>query len=281
MAAAPPERNFRSLRHPLWTQNKAHLIRDYLKLFTMVTRHGTYIDGFAAPQESDHPEMWSAKLVLENNPKWMRDFWLCDLSAAGATRLEALAVEHRTSQRRISVLPGDFNTTIDEVLASPRIKETTATFALLDQRTFECSWETVRKLALRKTGRKIELFYFFATGWVDRSIAAVGRDETAAKVERWWGRSDWRSLQGMESVIRAKMVAARFKDELGYGYAYPYAIHNARRGGRTMYHMIHATDHPDAPPLMIRAYRRVSGRPEIEGSQLQGSLDDHWGALEE
>lgn len=67
--AGAPERNFQSLRHPLWTQSKAHLIRDYLKLFTMVTRHGTYIDGFAAPQESDHPEMWSAKLVLENNPK--------------------------------------------------------------------------------------------------------------------------------------------------------------------------------------------------------------------
>lgn len=211
----------------------------------------------------------------------MRDFWLCDLNSTGTTRLETLANEHRTKNRRISVLTGDFNLTVDEVLASPRIKETTATFALLDQRTFECSWETVQKLAQRKTGRKIELFYFFATGWVDRSIAAVARQETAAKVERWWGRPDWRSLQGMESVLRAKMVAERFKDELGYAYAHPYAIHSARRGGRTMYHMIHATDHPDASPLMIRAYRKISGRPEIESSSQQRSLEELWGALEE
>jgi three-Cys-motif partner protein len=141
-----PERNFQSLRHPLWTENKARLIRDYLKLFTMVTRHGTYIDGFAAPQERDHLEMWSAKLVLENEPKWMRDFWLCDLSVSGVTRLNALAEQHASQNRRVNVLAGDFNETVDQVLASERIRETTATFALLDQRTFECSWDTVQKL---------------------------------------------------------------------------------------------------------------------------------------
>jgi three-Cys-motif partner protein len=274
-----PERNFQSLRHPLWTENKARLIRLYLKLFTMVTKHGTYIDGFAAPQERDRADMWSAKLVLENEPKWMRDIWLCDIDPSGVARLSNLAEQQRTKERRITVLHGDFNETVDQVLASERIKETTATFALLDQRTFECSWSTVRKLATRKQGRKIELFYFFATGWVDRSIAAVSRAETAAKVEEWWGRPDWRSLLGMDSVRRAKMVAERFKEELGYAYAHPYPIHNSRRGGRTMYHMIHATDHPDAPPLMIRAYRKVSGRPEIDPTELQGDLDQIWGSL--
>jgi hypothetical protein len=85
----------------------------------------------------------------------------------------------------------------------------------------------------------------------------------------------------MDGVTRAKLVAARFKDELGYAYAHPYPIHSTRRGNRIMYHMIHATDHPEAPPLMIRAYRRVSGRPEIGPVELQGSLEDRWQALEE
>ena len=40
--------NFKSLRFPLWTQNKARLIQAYLRLFVYITRHGTYIDGFAA-----------------------------------------------------------------------------------------------------------------------------------------------------------------------------------------------------------------------------------------
>jgi hypothetical protein len=40
-----------------------------------ITKHGTYIDGFAAPQEAEHPDMWAAKLVLEMTPKWFRNFW--------------------------------------------------------------------------------------------------------------------------------------------------------------------------------------------------------------
>jgi hypothetical protein len=68
-AAPLPEKNFKSLRYPVWTQNKANLIREYLKLFVFVTHHGTYIDGFAAPQ-SEQEGMWAAKLVLESEPKW-------------------------------------------------------------------------------------------------------------------------------------------------------------------------------------------------------------------
>lgn len=44
------ERDFRSLEHPVWTEEKAHLIQAYLRLFTFITKHGAYIDGFAAPQ---------------------------------------------------------------------------------------------------------------------------------------------------------------------------------------------------------------------------------------
>ncbi|MCI0628905.1 MAG: hypothetical protein L0387_45880 [Acidobacteria bacterium] len=41
------------LRNPLWTQNKAKLIERYLYYFVMVTKHGTYIDGFAGPQDPE------------------------------------------------------------------------------------------------------------------------------------------------------------------------------------------------------------------------------------
>ena len=64
-----PEKDFKSLRVPLWTQNKALLIQTYLRLFEMITKHGTYIDGFAAPQQAAHPDTWAAKLVLEMTPK--------------------------------------------------------------------------------------------------------------------------------------------------------------------------------------------------------------------
>lgn len=275
------DKDFKSLQYPVWSEEKARLIQEYLKLFVFITRHGTYIDGFAAPRRRDHVEICSARLVLETEPRWMRDFWLCDLDPKGIALLEEIATLNRSAQRRISVVQGDFNKTVEHVLSSPRITTKTATFALLDQRTFECEWKTVVRLAEHKPNlgtcdTKIEIFYFLATGWLDRSIAAVRNPETAAKLDRWWGQTDWRSLQGMQGIARANLLADRFKNELGYRYARPYAIHNRKRLGRTMYHMIHATDHDEAATLMLRAYRKISGRSEIDLKNSQVDMEELW-----
>ncbi len=44
------------LRHPVWTEHKANLIARYLYYFVLITKHGTYIDGFAGPQRPENPE---------------------------------------------------------------------------------------------------------------------------------------------------------------------------------------------------------------------------------
>jgi three-Cys-motif partner protein len=176
-------------------------------------------------------------------------------------------------------LAGDFNETVYKILGAGTIGEKTATFALLDQRTFECEWRTVVALSRHKRQTKIELFYFFATGWIDRSLGALKAESTIGKVQRWWGRADWSTLRGMDGTIRAKMVAKRFEDELGYGKANVYPIHSDRRGGRVMYHMIHATDHAEASPLMIRAYRKVSGRSDVDQAS-QIDFDELWRRIE-
>jgi three-Cys-motif partner protein len=167
---------------------------------------------------------------------------------------------------------GDFNLRIHDILGAGTIKPTTATFALLDQRTFECDWATVKAIASHKQTHKIEIFYFLATGWLDRSIAAVRRPQTAERLSKWWGRDDWRDLRNVSSAERGLLLAERFKAELGYAYAYPYPIHSEPRGGRIMYHMIHATDHQAASPLMLRAYRKISGR-SIDDNGKQADLE--------
>ena len=55
------------------------------------------------------------------------------------------------------------------------------------------------------------------------------------------------------------MLADRFKNELGYKYSLPYPIFERDQGGagKIMFWMIHASDHPEAPKLMVRAYRNV------------------------
>ena len=41
------------LPYPLWTKHKATLIARYLYYFVLITKHGTYIDGFSGPQKKN------------------------------------------------------------------------------------------------------------------------------------------------------------------------------------------------------------------------------------
>jgi three-Cys-motif partner protein len=260
--------------YPVWSENKAKLIQQYVRFFIMVTKHGTYIDAFAGPQiEEYNDDSWSAKRVMEIQPPWLRRFILCDMSARQVEHLQRLAEERRSSgdKRKVEVHQGDFNAVVDRILAPDTIREKEATFCLLDQRTFECKWATVRKLSeYKKVGTKIELFYFLAVGWLGRSMSALKDD---AKLREWWGRPDIdlpRSTSN--SVELARLFSHRFVRELGYASAAAWPIYErSEQGlGKVMYFMIHATDHEEAPKLMNRAYKIATLASEpMEHSQAQ------------
>jgi hypothetical protein len=113
---------FKGVTRPIWTENKAKLIERYLYYFVMITKHGTYIDGFSGPQEPGKPEMWSAKLVLESRPPWLQHFYLCELNRRGVKDLKALRDslpprEKKDPKRSIEIHQGDFNSYILELLA--------------------------------------------------------------------------------------------------------------------------------------------------------------------
>lgn len=264
----PPEPAVIAPEIPVWTDNKARLIMLYLKYFVFITKHGTYIDGFAGPQEECETDSWAAKLVLESEPRWIRHFHLCDEKRAQVARLEQLKNSQpqfdssgQRLHRNIHLYRGDFNVKVDEILATGDITEKEATFCLLDQRTFECQWMTVKKLAhYKKSGNKIELFYFLANSWLERALASQ-KDLTV--LERWWGRDDWPDLRVMTREERKEALVLRMRDELRYKSAKAWPIYQRTDGGATMYHMIHATDHPDAPTQMSRAYRHVVRPTEV------------------
>ena len=251
--------NVRDEPRPLWTKNKAKLIVRYLYYFVWVTKHGTYIDGFAGPQNKDREESWAAKLVLEDEPRWLRHFFLFDVKSKQAKLLEELRdtqpppnPEYNEKKRDIQVKRGDFNVLVKDLLRSGQIGPKEATFCLLDQRTFECHWDTLKALAAYKTsGHKIELFYFLPNYWLNR---AFSRQQDKQVIERWWGRSDWAKLPKMRTRERADLFTRRIEEELGYKSAYAWPIYRDPHGGRVMYHMIHATDHDKAPRLMATAY---------------------------
>jgi three-Cys-motif partner protein len=251
----------RPLRNPIWTENKARLIERYLYYFVLITKHGTYIDGFAGPQYADRPDTWAARLVLGTEPKWLRRFILCEKGTGEYAALETLRDEQPSRKRgepkrAIDLYHEDFNVAVKEILATGKIRQKEASFCLVDQRTFECKWATLQRLAEHKSKdhNKVELFYFLAASWLPRALAAQ-KDQSI--VADWWGRDDWQSVRAMKDHERAELVCQRFRDELGYRSALAWPIRSREHGGRVHYHMIHASDHLEAPKLMHRAYHKA------------------------
>lgn len=262
-------RKYKRYDQAIWTENKAHFIQQYLKYFVQVTKHGAYIDGFAGPQSRARLDAWSAALVLQSEPKWLRKFFLGEISQPGLRALRKLVDSQsevrdrrgRKISRFIKIYPGDFNKTVERILGEHRITQKEATFCLLDQRTFECHWATLQKMAEYKKppNHKIELLYFLGVGWLHRALAGIRKSD---KARLWWGRQNWRELRAMSSYQIVELVRERFVTELGYAHVVAYPIFDKNEGDRVMYYMIHASDHDEAPALMVRAhYKAVRARP--------------------
>lgn len=256
------ELRVQSITVPLWTEQKARLVAEYVRLFTFVTKHGAYIDGFAGPHTDKRDGCWAAEAVLGIRPAFLRSLFLCELDGAKVAKLRALRDgQPAVRGRAVEIVAGDFNRTVDRILGSGAIGPKVAAFALLDQHSFECDWATVRKLAAHKPPgeRKIELFYFVPTGWLGRGVA--GFHDPAREMLRWWGREDWKEMVACGSHERGVLFTRRMREELGYRFAWSWPVRRERGEGRFMYHMIHASDHPEAPKLMARAYRRATISP--------------------
>jgi len=163
-------------------------------------------------------------------------------------------------------MEGDFNQTVHLILKGGRLTRRAAIFALLDQRNTECHWSTVQALAAREGRAKIELLYFLGTSWLLRSLKASSRPERLAEIDRWWGGPGWRKLKGLNQLEVFDRITARFQDELHYIYATPYQIMLRDGEKKIAFHLIHASDHPDAPKLMARAYLKIVG--DIENSPV-------------
>ncbi len=268
-----PEQGVRT--PPDQTNSKSKLISSYLTKFQLITKGGLYIDGFAAPQSRDHEESWTARRVLEISPPRLRTFWLCDIEARGLLQLRRLKDQHhgRPSSRRVFVMEGDFNQTVKTILQSGRLTRKAAIFALLDQRNTECHWSTVKALAARAGRTKIELLYFVGTSWMHRSLASSERPERLASIDRWWGGPGWRDLLDLKQTEIVKTVADRFAQELGYRFVKAYPITLQEEGTKAAFHLVHASDHPDAPTLMDRAYLDVCGYHPRVDLGVQRALD--------
>lgn len=268
---------FKPLPGRLWTHNKAQLIARYLHEFVFITKHGTYVDLFAGRQNPDLPDSWSVEQVINQQPDRLRlrRYRLFEFDEDKIPDLEHLKAEHPDLD--IGLTQGDSNEKVRVVLPPGSLKNGEATFCLLDQRSTECHWDTVIYLAnLKEGGYKPELFYFLAQGWLNRTLRSRTLEQSTQKSRDWWARDDLEQVPDLTPLERAELLAARFKQELGYHYATPWPIYKREGGkGQVMFHMIHATDHARAPSLMGRAYAWAVGAIQaVDDEQLALELGD-------
>ena len=174
--------------------------------------------------------------------------------------------------RDFYVLEGDFNERVEHIIRSGRIKRRSAVFALLDQRNTECHWATVQRLAGHKGRTRIELLYFLGTGWLLRFLTQSRTPERLAQLDRWWGGPGWRGSKGRTQLEITVEVAARFQNELGYKFSSAWPIFLSEDGKKKAFVLIHATDHPEAPQLMRRAYQVIYGEREGTPTDAQRPL---------
>ncbi len=165
-------RRYKRVQEPIWTHHKARFIQQYLKFFVQITKHGAYIDGFAGPQYHDQLDSWAAALVLSSDPKWLRHIFLCELTTRGFRALAKLVASQperdkngKKIYRHIKIMNGDFNVLIDSILQSGEITQKEATFCLLDQRTFECHWKTVKNWQITRVLRITKSKCFTSLVW--------------------------------------------------------------------------------------------------------------------
>lgn len=271
-----PPVKYPRVTQPVATKFKAEFIAGYLFQFALVTKHGNYIDAFAGPQEErGESTAWAARRVLEEQPRnfGINDFYLFEQKPAQFRRLEALRKEHKNHRGRIHLKRGDSNVLVPELLASGSVKPNQAAFALLDQRAMECSWALVEELAefRRGEGTKTEILYFLPVGWLHRTLSSASRK----KAEKWWGGPSYQKLLGLRKPELGRVVAERFRDELGYSAAAPWDFYRREEGDTLEYTMIHATDHPRAPRLIHAAYNQLgyAREPAVEQAMLR-ELED-------
>lgn len=247
----------------LWTGQKSRLIAEYLHRFLHVTKSGTYLDLFAGPQSETYDDGWSIKRVIERRDEGpnLGYFAACDNNPQQIERLKQLRETYAGRPFTFKIYHGDANEQVKKILDDAPTN--LPSFCLLDQRTFECDWATVKTVAKYKGDGdfKIEVFYFLAEAWLDRAWKSRKRRET---LKRWWGRDNVLEYFSLKNIFRAHSLKQRFIDEFGYKYVQPWSIHEQGDQGRTMYYMIHASDHHRATRLMSEAYNAVK-RDSIGG----------------
>jgi three-Cys-motif partner protein len=196
-----------------WSREKHHVLSQYLGIFGPSMRHKwshrAYVDLFAGPGvcvDSDaHNFFVGSPLLALAQP--FTDHVYVDLDPT-ATNALAKRVAARGVDRKVTIITGDCNALIDQVIEALPKRDCLA-FAFIDPSNWEISYETIRRLV---EGRRVDLLVTFHAQNMKRASTVAEQP----RLDAFFGTKSWRTGKAVPTL--AEMVGCYTKQLASLGY---------------------------------------------------------------
>ncbi|MCY4448374.1 MAG: three-Cys-motif partner protein TcmP [Chloroflexi bacterium] len=250
-----------------WTKDKLKIVSQYLPVYleaTVSAIERVYVDAFAGPGAN---RVERTGEIIDGSP-------LIALSAKGnkgARGFDRLIfiekdyglamelkteVERRGEGKRASVILGDVNTELPELMR--QIHPKSPTFVFLDTEGIEPSWETIQSLAAWRT----ELLINFPLGM------SINRNADSVKTEAYFGTPEWREYWNGGRLSRTSGLIRFYLDRLaalGWNEQPDLSRLVKGDGNKHLYYLLFASKNPAGGRIMNWAF----SQPDATG---QGRL---------
>ncbi|MFT3706494.1 MAG: three-Cys-motif partner protein TcmP [Archangium sp.] len=230
-----------------WVEDKHDLLQRYLEATHAVRSRflgpnkggAAFVDLFAGPgrvriRNADHVQRGSALLAQAHQRAPFSHLVFCDLDEENVAALAGRTV----ADRRVTVLPGDCNLRIDDLVQ--RIPRDGLNIALIDPFGAKpLKWSTVEKLARFK---RMDLLIHFPTNAIKRNFLNDYVTDFDDVIDALVGTEQWRErvrtlgeVVTLMDLLRERLVA------LGYDSERVRAIPITNTGGGLLYHLMFAS----------------------------------------
>jgi three-Cys-motif partner protein len=260
-----------------WTEVKLEILRKYLGAFNRASQRAgatVYLDLFAGSAMHVRPDTeasyaGSTTLALATSPPFTRLlFWELGGPAKALRRDLSSAFP---GDRRYTVLAGDCNEYLQQGLSLIRNLRRVPTFAFIDPKGLDVSWETLQQLSQWRQdpkGRKVELWILLPEPALARVLGLQGvrGRSSAALLTNLYGCDDWVAIHQRRQAgtlnperTRAEFVNLfrwRLENILGYGKTHALQLGNVN--DQPVYTMIFATDAAVGDSIMRDVYDHAS-----------------------
>ncbi|NUQ85215.1 MAG: three-Cys-motif partner protein TcmP [Anaerolineales bacterium] len=247
-----------------WTYDKLFYLNAYLDRFIVSMRGEKqkwrsihYIDLFAGPGKNALPDgrllLGSPLLALSQKRPFDRYFF-SDLESANIEVLRKRCAQFSAEYSKISFEVGDANQVVNRVVKTILAIDKPITdkwqslnLAFLDPEGLELHWETVEKLASRRT----DLIIYYPQMGISREGAKEIDQKPPTRIDLFFGDTGWRQIyqkyqRGEESFLHRALLDY-YKSKLkSFGYVYdplPEPIFKNSKDA-PLYRLLFACKHP-------------------------------------